>query len=540
MATPATDSYDVIVVGSGGGIIGAYLAASRGLRTLLIEKTDKVGGTTAYSGAGLWFPGSAPVERAGLGDTLDDARAYLRAVGGDESDEVLQDAYLRAGVDVIAELEQNEWFQSFFHAPVPDYYSSAAGATPYGRTIFPPEVTVEQLGEHADLVRKPLFTERWGIDEGPVLTGGRALIGRALKAYLATGFGELMLETAMTELVVEDDAVVGVVVEHDGGTTELRATHGVLLAAGGFERNAALRAEHQSKDLTGAWSNGAPANTGDALLAGVAVGADTALLDEAWFVPGVVRPDGLPIFHTGTRGGVWVNAAGERFVNETSPYDQAGHAMYVGHTTSGVSHAPAHWVFDQRYLDRYSIGGSPAEPPTPDWLESGALRRADTLEEVAEMIGVPFDALRATIEEFNGFAATGVDEKFHRGESAWDQMNAHIIGFPAGPVMSYLVAPEPGLPNPLLAPVDTPPYYVAQVALSDIGTKGGLCVDEHARVLRPDGRPIPGLYAAGNTAAAWSGRVYPGAGTPIGSSVAFSYLAVLDMAPVPAAAPGRE
>lgn len=533
MTTSEVASYDVIVVGSGGGLVGAYLAASRGLRTLLIEKTDKVGGTTAYSGAGLWYPGSAPTVRAGLEDSIDRARDYLRSVVDNSSREALQDAYLKAGVEVIDELERNDWFGSFIHAPVPDYFATAPGATTAGRTIFPPEVSVKQLGEDYELVRKPIYTERWGVDEGPVLTGGRALIGRALKAFLETGFGELCLETALIDLIEEDGAVVGVTALRHGRRIELRASHGVLLAAGGFERDAELRAKHQSPDLTGEWSNGAPENTGDALKAAVAIGADTDLLDEAWFVPGVVQPDGLPVFHTGTRGGVWVNQAGERFVNETSPYDQAGHAMYHGHTTTGVSHSPTHWVFDQHYLDRYSLGGSPAVPPAPEWLESGALQKAETLEELAEIIGVPFETLSATIEEFNGYAATGVDEKFHRGESPWDQMSSQIVGFPAGPVMNYLVGPEPGLPNPLLGPVETAPYYAVQVMLSDIGTKGGLRIDEHARVLRPDGEPIAGLYAAGNTAAAWSGRVYPGAGTPIGSSIAFSYLAVLDMVPTP-------
>ena len=527
--TTEADTYDVVVVGSGGGLVGAYLAASRGLRTLVIEKTDKVGGTTAYSGAGLWYPGSAPISRAGADEGLEAGRSYLRAAVNDRSRELLQDAYLQAGIDVIDELELNRWFQFFAFAPVPDYYSGLPGASPSGRTIFPPEVPVADLGPEAELVRKPLYTERRGIAEGPVLTGGRALIGRALKAFLETGFGEVRIETALESLILEDGKVVGVVAVSNGELVSIRATRGVILAAGGFERNPELRQKYQSSILTGEWSNGAPANTGDALLAAMAIGADTDLLDEAWFIPGVVQPDGLPVFHTGTRGGLWVNAAGQRFVNETGPYDQSGHAIFRGQTTTDISHVPTHWVLDQHYIDRYSFGGSPDEPVAAEWFESGALKKADTLEELAKIIGVPFDALAATIEEFNGYARTGVDEKFHRGESPWDQMNSHIVGFPAGPQMNYFVEPEPDLPNPLLAPIGTAPFYAATVLLSDIGTKGGLRTDERARVLRPDGQPIEGLYASGNTMAAMSGRVYPGAGTPIGSSIAFSYLAVLDI-----------
>ncbi|MFI6338930.1 FAD-binding protein [Streptomyces sp. NPDC050535] len=527
--TNSEDTYDVIVIGSGGGLVGAYVAASRGLRTLVVEKTDVVGGTVAYSGAGLWFPGSAPLRRAGVEDDAENARTYLRDVVADGSRERLQDAYLRAGAELIDELEQNPWFQSFVHGPVPDYYSWRPGGTPAGRTVFPPALPVAELGELFDLVRRSLPTERWGFDEGPVVSGGRALIGRALAAFLETGNGTLRLNTALENLVVEDGRVVGVEAVSGGERVRFRAGRGVLLAAGGFERDRELRERYQQVPLTGEWSNGAPANTGDALRAGIAVGADTDLLDEAWFVPGLVQPDGLPVFHTGTRGGIWVNGAGERFVNETRPYDQAGHEIVRLHATTGVRHIPCHWVFDQRQLDRDSIGGPPDQPLPEEWLKSGALKKADTLEELARLIDVPFDALDRTVKEFNGYAPTGTDERFHRGESPWDRMFHHIVPFPADPRQNFAARSVPGYPNPLLLPIDTPPFYAATIVPSDIGTKGGLRIDEHARVLRPDGRPIEGLYATGNTAAPMSGRVYPGAGTPIGSSLAFGYLAVLDI-----------
>ncbi|MFJ9563922.1 FAD-dependent oxidoreductase [Streptomyces fuscichromogenes] len=524
------ETYDVVVVGSGGGgLVGAYVAASRGLRTLLIEKTDQVGGTTAYSGAGIWYPGSAPLKRAGIDVDPEQARTYLRSVVADDTREPMQDAYLDAGPRLIDELEQNPWFQSFVHAPVPDYFASAPGASPVGRTVFPPDVLVADLGDRADLVRGSIPRERRGVERGAVLTGGRALVGRALAAFLETGNGTLRLGTRLESLVSEDGRVVGVTAVHDGERITFRAGRGVLLAAGGFERNAELRAKYHPVPLDGTWSNGCPGNTGDALQAGVAVGAATDLLDEAWYVTGLVQPDGLPVFHSGTRGGIFVNGAGERFMNETRPYDQGGHEMVRLHSTTGVSHIPCHWVFDQRMLDRDSLGGDPEQPPDPAWLESGALKKADTLEELAQLIAVPYEALRDTVEEFNGYAARGVDERFHRGESPWDQMCSHIVGFPAGPVMNYPAKASPDFANPLLLPIDTAPFYVATIVLSDIGTKGGLKTDENARVLRADGATIPGLYAAGNTAAAMSGRAYPGAGTPIGSSLAFSYRAVLDL-----------
>ncbi|MFQ6396207.1 FAD-dependent oxidoreductase [Nocardia sp. KC 131] len=531
------ETYDIVVVGSGGGgLIGAYVAASRGLRTLVIEKTGLVGGTTAYSGAGIWFPGSAPLERAGIQDGIEGSRTYLRSIVDDSSRESLQDAYLRAGPQLIDELEQNPLFDSFFYAPVPEYFASAPGASPAGHSIFPAAVSVDELGELASIVRRSIPEERWGNDEGHMLYGGRALIGRALKAFVETGNGSYRLDTALENLMVEDGRVVGLEAVSNGERVTIRAARGVLLAAGGFEQSSELREQNGVVPAATAWSHGAPENTGDAIQAGAAIGAATNLLDEAWHVPGLIQPDGRPVFFTGARGGIWVNAAGERFMNEIQPYDRAGHEMRRLHTTTGVDHSRVHWVFDQRLVDRDSFGGDPAEPVRPEWFESGALKKADTLEELAELIGVPVESLRKSVEEFNGYAHSGVDERFHRGETPWDQMFHHVVGFSyepgnptSGTTLNYLVPLTGEWPNPLVQPIEQGPFYAATIVLSDIGTKGGLKTDDHARVMRADGQPIEGLYAAGNTMSAMSGRVYAGAGTPIGSSLAFAYLAVLDI-----------
>ncbi|MFC9978539.1 FAD-binding protein [Gordonia sp. NPDC127522] len=528
------ESYDVVVVGSGGGgMIGGYLAAARGLRTLIIEKEAQVGGTTSYSGAGLWFPGSAPTHRAGVPDTdLDVAREYLRAAVDDPTREALQDAYLAAGVALIDELESNPRFGEFSHAPVPDYLADRPGATPHGRTVFPAPISPGELGDdRAALVRKSIYTERYGHSENEILVGGRALIGRALAAFLETGNGVLQTSTALTGLVVEDDRIVGVDAVRAGEQVRFRAGRGVLLAAGGFEHNAELRAKYGTLPSTAEWSDGADANVGDALTAGIAVGAATDLLDEAWYVPGTVQTDGKPLFQTGIRGGIWVNGAGRRFVNECSPYDQAGHAIRDGERTGEGTHAPSYWVLDHKTIERDGFGAkAPGEQIDPEWFESGALKKADTLEELAGLIGVPADELTESVATFNGYVDSGVDEAHHRGETAWDQMFQFVVGYPALPEQNYIVPIEAEGPNPLITALDTPPYYAATILLSDIGTKGGLKTDPRARVLRPDGTPIPGLYATGNTMAAMSGAVYPGAGTPIGSSLAFAYQAVVDLA----------
>ncbi|HRD63956.1 MAG TPA: FAD-binding protein [Nocardioides sp.] len=126
---------------------------------------------------------------------------------------------------------------------------------------------------------------------------------------------------------------------------------------------------------------------------------------------------------------------------------------------------------------------------------------------------IPVAALVETVERFNRFAETGVDEEFHRGEDEYDTFFATGAG-----------------PNKALLPLDSPPYFAARFVLSDLGTKGGLVTDAAGRVLQENGAPLPGLYAAGNTASSVFGSVYPGPGAPLGSAMVFAALAVEDMA----------
>ncbi|MFG1923353.1 FAD-dependent oxidoreductase [Cryptosporangium sp. NPDC048952] len=513
------ESYDVVVVGSGAGLIGAYTAASRGLRTLVIEKTEFLGGTTAYSGAGIWLPGNAAELRAGVEDSPEAARPYLDALVGDDAPAVLREAFLQGGPVMIEELEQNHWFQWFQWLGVPDYFADAPGALAQGRTIFPPDLNRSELRNLEPLLRRPLWTERWGVDVPPMMVGGQALIARALLAFLETGNGSVRTNTALERLLVEDGRVVGIEALSEGERVTIRAEKGVILASGGFERNAELRARYQP-GLTDEWTQGCEGNTGDALLAGLEIGADTSLLDEAWFAPGLVVPGTRPVFYTTVWSGIWVGADGQRYLNERLPYDRAGHEM-----RRAGQEASTHWIFDQRQIDNErAFAALPVGPDVPGWfdverfLAAGVLERADTLEELAERIGLPAGVLTKTVEEFNGYARSGVDEQFHRGEAPWDR------------TIEYLAGPHTDGPNPCLGVLDRGPFYAAKIVLSDLGTKGGLVTDAAARVLRPDGSVIGGLYASGNTMAPATGRIYPGAGGPIGSSMVFSYLAAVDLA----------
>jgi 3-oxosteroid 1-dehydrogenase len=320
----------------------------------------------------------------------------------------------------------------------------------------------------------------------------------------------------MTGLHLQDGRAAGVAVTRDGQPALIRATRGVVLAAGGFERNAAMRQRYQRPPIGADWTTGSPGNTGDAITAAEAAGAALDLMDDAWWGPSIPLPSG-PYFCLAERslpGCLVVNGGGQRFMNESGPYVDAVHAMYDGHTDA-VPHIPSWLIFDQRYRNSYVFAGLPPGRSLPRrWSAVGSVHRAATLAELAASAGLDPDALDATVTRFNGFARTGRDEDFHRGDSAYDR---------------YYGDPR-RRPNPCLAPLDTPPFYAIKIVPGDLGTKGGLRTDERARVLRADGTAIAGLYAAGNTSAAVMGHSYAGAGATIGPAMTFGYLAALDLA----------
>ncbi|WP_408897747.1 FAD-binding protein [Nocardioides sp. R1-1] len=505
------EEYDVVVAGSGaGGVIGAYTAAREGLSVCLVEAGDRFGGTTAYSGGGgAWFPANPVLQRAGTDDTVEDALVYFRAVVGERTPAELQEAYVRGGAHLISYLEQDEHF-AFQPFPWPDYFGKAPRARGDGqRHIIPTPLPVAAAPELRTLVRGPLGTERRGTPPpDDLFVGGRALVARALTALATYDHATAVRETALVELVVEDGRVVGAVVEQAGERRVVRARRGMVLAAGGFEANEELRRRFgvpgSARDTMGP-----PTNTGLAHLAGMAVGADTDLMAEAWWSPGLTHPDGRSAFALWFTGGILVDQDGERFVNESAPYDRLGREV-VGRLEAGEMALPFWMVYDDRegVVPPVRATNVPLAP-TEEYVAAGLWHTADTLEELATTIGVPADRLVATVARFNELAARGVDEDFDRGAEPYDRFFADG----GSPLMS----------------IERGPFHAAAFGISDLGTKGGLRTDTAARVLDADGLPVPGLYAAGNTMAAPSGTTYPGGGNPIGASMLFAHLAVRDM-----------
>ncbi|MBU9764008.1 FAD-binding protein [Mycobacterium sp. TNTM28] len=508
------DQCDVVIAGSGGGgVTGAYTAAREGLSVILAEASDKFGGTTAYSGGGgVWFPCNPVLQRAGTDDTIEDALEYYHAVVGDRTPRELQDTYVRGGAGLIEYLEADENLK-FAPMPWPDYFGKAPKARADGqRHIAARPLKVAKAPHLREAVRGPLDADRLGAEQpDDYFIGGRALIARFLKALEQYPNASLRRNTPVVELVIEDGAVTGAIVEADGARRAIRARRGVLLAAGGFEGNDELRRRYGVPGVARD-TMGPPANLGRAHQAAIAVGADVDLMDQAWWSPGLTHPDGRSAFALWFTGGIFVDQNGQRFVNESAAYDRIGRAI-LPRLADGSMTLPYWMIYDD------SGDGAGGVPPikatnvsmvdTQRYIETGLWHTADTLEELAAKIGVPAENLAATVARFNAFVAAGSDEDFGRGDEAYDR------AFSGG--ASPLVAIEKG------------PFHAAAFGISDLGTKGGLRTDTAARVLDASGAAITGLYAAGNTMAAPSGTAYPGGGNPIGTSMLFSHLAVKDM-----------
>ncbi|MDT0203199.1 FAD-binding protein [Nocardioides sp. AE5] len=540
------EEYDLVVVGSGGGGMTAALAAhDAGLTALVVEKAKKFGGSTGISGGGIWIPNNPTLRRKGHDDSRSSIRRYLDVLTEGKVPAARLDAFVDYGPATMELLERSKWMKFAWTKGYADYHPEYEGGRPLGRSIEPKPFDTRKLGDDEQFQRpnsmkgplglwvtakdyhdlamvKRTWRGRWAsvvaawrvssnvVRRRHMSTGGRALVARLRMALKDAGI-ELRLRTAMTDVITEGDGptarVVGIVTtDRDGAVRRIRARRGVLLASGGFDHNPEMREEHLPEGGRANHSLGARENTGDGIRLGQELGAAIDLMDDAWWMPSVEHPAGATIPLVSERaipGHVIVAGDGKRFTNEAAPYVNFVHDQLAG------KHLPAWFVMDARARARYPFAQIlPGAPIPKAFYEAGIAHKAETLAELAGQIGVPADALEATVERFNGFVAAGKDADFGRGESAYD----HYYG-------------DPTLPNPNLDRIDKAPYYAIRIVVGDLGTKGGLVTDEHARVLRCDGSVIDGLYATGNATASVMGNEYAGPGATIGPSMVFGYVA---------------
>lgn len=552
---------DFLVVGSGaGGMTGAIVAHDLGAKTLLIEKSPQFGGSSAMSGGGLWIPNNHMMKASGFTDSYDDALTYVKSCVGASVPEERLASYLRNAPKAVQYLCDKTQLKLHIVRDYADYYQDLPGALEGGRCLeatpyngsrmsdeeflqlraTPPQALV--LGRismtiseaQALLTRSPgwvmILIKRafeylrdipWRFKSR---RDRRCAFGNALIAPLYQSIKErgipLWLNTCSMHLLVEGGRVVGVEVKRDGKRQNIRATKGVLLAAGGFDNNPLMRKKFLPEPSLAEWGCGNPAATGDAITMGQEIGAGLEMMDEAWWGPTVVVPGEerarMMVIEKSLPGGMFVNKAGKRFVKETNAYDDVVKAMYANNTSESPC-IPAYLIFDANFRKKYPVGPLLPGAQQPDWMvkreiQEHFIKKAATIEELAQKMGIDPAGLVSTIEKMNEYARTGEDLDFGRGENAFDRFYGD----------------KSVTPNCCLAPISKAPFYGIEVYPGELGTKGGLKVDEHARVLTQEGDLIPGLYATGNCSSPVFGRSYPGAGSTLGPTTTFGYVAAND------------
>jgi 3-oxosteroid 1-dehydrogenase len=552
------ETYDFVIVGSGGAsMCAALLCKSLGKQALIIEKQAKVGGSTGFSGGVWWVPNNPVMKRAGVADSKERARQYLDSTvtyHGPGSSPQRREAFLDTAPEMVTFLERSG--MKFKYADGwPDYYDDRPGGEPRGRSLVAEIFDINELGEWKGRLSVypgaalPLGSEDfptlflakrtgagkrmaakliWRLLTGKLLGrdvrgGGAAIQGRMLQIALREAL-PIWTESPVKDLVVENGRVTGVIATRAGREVRVRALDGVLINAGGFSRSQQMREQYQPKPNPWRWTNANPGDTGEAIQSAMRLGAAVDCMDEAWWVitslgpgetlpQGAVAPDGtaIPFMHhldLSLPYSMMVDQDGQRFCNEAGAYMEIGQRLFQRHAQTGKG-IPAWLIMDHRQRKYYPWGtAAPGQIPQA-WLESGYLKQAATLEELARQCGIDANGLLTSVQRFNEFCVTGVDLDFGRGGRAFDR--AH-----GDPTIK---------PNPNLAPIEQGPFYAVAMYPGDVGTAGGLVTNEHAQVLRADGAVIAGLYATGNSTASVVGRCYPGAGASIAASFTFGYLA---------------
>lgn len=550
----ADTTVDLLVIGSGTGLAAALSGHESGLNVLVVEKASGVGGSTARSGGALWLPTTPLLTDKGTPDTADRAATYLDAVVDGTAPAARSTAFLKHVNATVDMLGRTTPMRLFWAREYSDYHPERPGGRATGRTCECRPLNARVLGEYRDRLRGgvmevkvpmpttgadykwmnlmtrvprkglPLIAKRLAQGVGGKLLGREYIAGgQDLAAGLFAGVLRagvpIWTDTALVRLTGDGHRVTGAVLSHGGREVTVSATRGVVLAAGGFDHDMAMRHKYQSDSLGAHESLGADSNTGEAIRAATDVGAATALMEQAWWFPAVASADGRPpavlLAERSLPGSLIVDQDGKRFANESTDYMSFGQRV-LELERAGTPVESMWIVFDQKYRNSYvfAAGSFPRMPLPKSWYRAGIAAKATTFAELAAQMGVPVADFEHTMTRFNESAAAGIDPDFDRGLSAYDR-------YYGDPTVT---------PNPNLRPLVKGPFYAVKMTLSDLGTCGGVVADERGRVRREDGGVIEGLYALGNTAANAFGAVYPGAGATIAQGLVYGYIAGRDAA----------
>ncbi|TAK36998.1 MAG: FAD-dependent oxidoreductase [Chloroflexota bacterium] len=530
---------DVLVIGSGAAALSAaILAHDTGAKVLIVERSDKFGGTSAVSGGMVWIPMNHVMAQGGIQDSPEEALTYCKRLTAGRASDELVETYVHTGHKAVRYLEDHTPLR-FGYCGLPDYFPEEEGGKPAGRGMSVNLFDKNELGEWADKLRPPssfilpvtayeiydkyqLFTKLKDFDMTIVMDRmekGIVALGQSLVASLAKGCLDrkipILLETRAGEFIRQDGRIMGVRVEQDGKERFFGAG-AVVLATGGYEWNERLKANYLQGPVT--HPNSPPFAEGDGLIMAAEVGADLANMGEAWWMPSGEVPgekyEGRPLSYMtlperGSPHTIMVNRYGRRFINEASDYDRVGKSLYaMDHERHGYRNLPCWAIVDSQYREKYFFLAVMPNDPDPDWLTGD-----DTLAGLAQKVGINPQGLEATVARYNAFAREGKDLEFGRGNSLYDR---------------YMGDPE--YPNPAMGTIEKPPFYAHRVQPGALGTKGGPRTNAKGQVLSVRGTPIPGLYAAGNVTASVAGPSYYGGGSTLGPALVFGYISGINAA----------
>jgi 3-oxosteroid 1-dehydrogenase len=529
------DEVDIVIIGAGAaGLTAALAAHESGASVAIIEKGEQLGGTAAISGGIVWIADNPQMQAAGVADSVEDALAYFRSLNHGEMDDDVLQAFAREGPVALRFLEEADAIKLSILPGYPDYYLDRPGARAEGGRALDNELfDFRSLGDWAQNVFSDGVIQRMMLRETPLggasgyvdpaemqrraeldLRGfGQALVGRLLKACLDRGI-KPRLGCKGHRLQIVDGRVTGVDFDHQGDRAAINARRGVILATGGFEWDDALKATFLRGPLTTPASP--PGNTGDGLKMAMAAGAGLGNMTSAWWAP-TLAPEGstwadgqqraAPVLiertlpHT-----IMVNRSGRRFCNEANNYSSLAGAFHsFDPATYGYPNLPAYLIFDDQYRQRYPIGTVMPGAPLPDWI-----KRADTLDALAQSISVDPAQLGETVASFNTHARNGEDPQFGRGTGVYDRFYGDRSRAGAAATLGAL---------------EVAPFYAVELKSGALGTNGGARTNAAAQILDVAGEPIPGLYGAGNVIACPTGSVYAGAGGTLGPALTFGFIA---------------
>lgn len=544
------ERYDLIVIGSGAaGLSSALSAAQQGLKVCVLEVSEYIGGTSAWSGGWMWIPQNHMAKAASIADSREQVLTYLRAVANGRALDPRINTFLDNAPKMAKHYEESSALAFLPGNVVPDM-QNLPGASNGGRSLYPAPYDARELRDALKYLRPPRdILSFWHMGIGSfelrdfynvlrkpkstwhvtkritvhikdmlvhrrtmLLQNGNALVARLLRSVLDLEV-ELFTQVNVEQLLSSEGRVEGVRINEG----QVIRSGAVLSAAGGFPHSEKLQAElFKPQNGTKHYSAAVLENRGEMIEKARYLGAaiSTEFANAAAWAPVSRVPQGsgglahFPhLLERNKPGIIAVGPDGKRFTNEANCYHQFQQGLF----NTYQSEQPFCWLIaDAKAFRRWGLGwAKPAPVPYGAALKSGYLKRANSISELASLLELPAQTLAATVERFNQFAIKGVDEDFGRGASTYNR-------FSSG---------DENQPNPSLGALTQEPYFAVKVESGSLGTFAGLRTNARTQVLNKEGQPITGLYAVGNEAASIFNGDYPSGGITLGPAMTFGYIA---------------